>query len=449
MQHNGLADLLPDALAEVLGRGVAECRREWANEVRMMGADHAKFVAELRAETLEYRAALKEWVQNQVNDALEAQARRSEEIIEAQAKRIQELTEEAKQAAALVRDGRDGEPGQKGEPGPPGAKGDPGLDGVPGQPGARGPQGPQGERGSDGIGLVHVKQMGDDLIFLKSDGTEQIFTDIRGPAGPIGERGLAGEPGPQGERGRDGKDVDLEHVKALVEQATVQLPDFVRRSVADAIAELPKPKDGEPGPAGPPGHDGKDADPEHVKQLVERAVAAMPKPKDGVGITRTKRVGDDLVLVMTDGGEHVVTDVKGPAGPRGQTGEGTAGRDGRDGQPGIKGLDGANGKDGVNGRDGADGFGFEDLEVVARNDGRQIVHRFVRGEQVKEFVTDHPVILYRDVWRAEAEYTRGDAVTFGGSMWLATKTTSDKPGTSDSWRLAVKHGRDGRDRVEK
>jgi hypothetical protein len=37
-------------------------------------------------------------------------------------------------------------------------------------------------------------------------------------------------------------------------------------------------------------------------------------------------------------------------------------------------------------------------------------------------------------------------VTLGGSIWVAVKDTSQKPGQDNSdWRLAAKHGRDGRD----
>ena len=43
-------------------------------------------------------------------------------------------------------------------------------------------------------------------------------------------------------------------------------------------------------------------------------------------------------------------------------------------------------------------------------------------------------------------YVRGDAVTWGGSLWIAQKETSAKPDSPESgFRLAVKKGRDGKD----
>lgn len=145
----------------------------------------------------------------------------------------------------------------------------------------------------------------------------------------------------------------------------------------------------------------------------------------------------------------------GPAGPEGPQGkEGPQGRDGRDGQPGRDGKDGADGspgekgadgRDGADGKDGSDGLGFDDLEVV--HDGeRTFTLRFARGDQVREFAFALPVVIDRGVHRTAGEYARGDAVTFGGSLWIAQKDApADKPGQGDGWRLAVKKGRDGRD----
>jgi hypothetical protein len=39
----------------------------------------------------------------------------------------------------------------------------------------------------------------------------------------------------------------------------------------------------------------------------------------------------------------------------------------------------------------------------------------------------------------------GDAVSHGGSLFIAQGDTNAKPGKSDDWRLAVKRGADGRD----
>lgn len=118
-------------------------------------------------------------------------------------------------------------------------------------------------------------------------------------------------------------------------------------------------------------------------------------------------------------------------------------RDGRDGLPGLPGRDGKDGKDGEHGADGADGLGFDDLDV-AYDGERSITLRFSQGERIKEFPLTLPIPLDRGQFKSGEDYVRGDATTYGGSLWIAQKSTADKPGTSDAWRLAVKCGRDGK-----
>lgn len=94
------------------------------------------------------------------------------------------------------------------------------------------------------------------------------------------------------------------------------------------------------------------------------------------------------------------------------------------------------------GKNGVDGLGFDDM--AAEYDGeRTITLRFQRDEIVKEFAFAMPVVIDRGVWR-EGEYKAGDAVTWGGSLWIAQKDTGAKPESGEDWRLAVKRGRDGR-----
>ena len=112
---------------------------------------------------------------------------------------------------------------------------------------------------------------------------------------------------------------------------------------------------------------------------------------------------------------------------------------GRDGQPGLPGRDGAPGKD------GADGLGFDDLQVTYDGE-RKFTFRFVRGEKVKEFDFTVPMAIYREVFKEGTAYVTGDQVSFGGSIWHCLEPTTAKPGQGNpKWRLACKHGRDGRD----
>jgi hypothetical protein len=57
-----------------------------------------------------------------------------------------------------------------------------------------------------------------------------------------------------------------------------------------------------------------------------------------------------------------------------------------------------------------------------------------------------PRLLYRGVYRDDQHYEPGDAVTYGGSTWIAHEATQARPGDGATpWQLAVKAGRDGRD----
>ena len=69
--------------------------------------------------------------------------------------------------------------------------------------------------------------------------------------------------------------------------------------------------------------------------------------------------------------------------------------------------------------------------------------RWAIGEAVHEIKT--AIVLDAGVWREGTAYAAGDAVSHGGSLFIAQKGTNAKPGASDDWRLAVKRGADGRD----
>lgn len=200
---------------------------------------------------------------------------------------------------------------------------------------------------------------------------------------------------------------------------------------------------------------------------------------------------------MPERGEPGLRGEKGADGLNGKDGrDGKDGLDGKDGAPGLNGKDGKDGepgkpgldgksvtleevrtyldaelatwalgferraqdvlqraidrmpapKDGAPGLDGKDGFSLDDLQIDQRNE-RTVVLRFMRGDLVREHEIrlGHP--LDQGVFREGTTYQRGDGVTFGGSWWIAQKDAPDgKPGVSSDWRLAVKKGRDGRDK---
>lgn len=236
----------------------------------------------------------------------------------------------------------------------------------------------------------------------------------------------------------DGKSVTLADVEPLiageVAKAVRALPPVdvtepVAAAVTAAVAALPPAVDGksvtvadvEPLIAGevakavaalPPAADGKSVTVADVEPIiaaaVERAVAALPVAKDGIGLAGAMidRSGA-LVVTLSDGKLCELGRVEG-----------------KDGEPGL---------------------GFDDMAIEQTGE-RTAQLKFVRGEQVKTFDLTVPAVIDRGVFKEGQEYTAGDAVTFGGSLWIAQKDTGQKPdGPDTGWRLAVKKGRDGRD----
>jgi len=204
-------------------------------------------------------------------------------------------------------------------------------------------------------------------------------------------------------------------------------------------AEGPAGPPGEPGPPGADGRDGADADPSEVARtilsdvkdefdaLVEKSIQAhldqavfeIPEPKDGVGLAGAFIDRDgNLVLTLTDGTTREL---------------------GR-----VVGKDGVDGARGEPGKDGADALGFDDMDVT-HDGGRAFTLRFERGDRVKEFTFEVPVVIDRGVYSQGREYAPGDGVTWGGSYWIAQEKTTAKPDSGEGWRLAVKRGRDGKD----
>lgn len=217
----------------------------------------------------------------------------------------------------------------------------------------------------------------------------------------IAELEARGVPEPiKGADGRDGR--DGENGKSITPD---DVAPMIAAEVAKAVADIPAPADGKDGSDGADGQDGKDgADGASValgdvERMVEGRVAAW-------ALDFERRAQGVL--------ERAVDRMPKPA-------------------------------DGADGRDGKDGVGFDDLTV--EHDGeRGIVLRFARGSEVKEFPMSFPVTIDRGVYKDDSAYQRGDAVTWGGSLWIAQKDSPEsKPGMGDGWRLAVKKGRDGRD----
>lgn len=146
------------------------------------------------------------------------------------------------------------------------------------------------------------------------------------------------------------------------------------------------------------------------------------------------------------GGTDPAEPIIGPAGPAGEPGpRGEKGEPGPPGDPGPRGPAGEKGMDGRDGRDGKDGIASRDeLNAAVQDEVEKAVAATVE-KAVAEAFDALPKIEYRDVWTEGETYAKGNLATWGGSLWHCNEGGStDKPGTSDAWTLAVKKGRDGR-----
>lgn len=213
---------------------------------------------------------------------------------------------------------------------------------------------------------------------------------------------------------------DIKAIRELIEKIpeAPELPD-IGNLIAEAVKELPAPKDGEPG---------KDADPEATKAMiaeqVSEAVKELPKPKDG----EPGKNGADITGGTVNRDGHLIVTLS-----NGETKDFGL----------VVGKDGAPGKDG---KDGRDGFSLSDFDADLHEDGRTVLLSFTQGETKHTIELGFPAMIYRGVYKDGGEYQKGDCVTWGGSIWHSEKDDNpDKPGdASESWKLAVKKGRDGK-----
>jgi hypothetical protein len=348
--------------------------------------------------------------------------------------------------------------GEKGDPGEPGRDADPAViealvDDRVAKTIAELPQPVDGKDGAPGKDAEPelIRSMIDEQLALR----------------PLPEKGDPGEPG------RDADPLDLDFVRSQIAEQVAAIPkaqdgapgrdadpEVTRAMIAEQIAALP------PAPAGPPGEpgvSGKDADPAVIEAVVRKFVDEIPRPKDGEpgppGKDADPKATEAMVRALVAELPPAERGEPGPPGPAGKDGVGMAGamlnRDGElvitctDGSMRelglIVGKDGRDGRDGEPGAPGRDGLGFEDFEVEDF-DERSIKLRWVRGDHAVERIKTFPAMIYRGVHKAGTAYDAGDAVTFGGSIWVAMEPTSEKPGEGvTAWKLACKKGRDGRD----
>lgn len=273
-----------------------------------------------------------------------------------------------------------------------------------------------------------------------------------------------------------------ERIEAMEKKETVvrDAPPVDLDTVALKVLELvPAPKDGAAGPQGPAGEPGKDAPPVDEDALALRVLSMIPIPKNGEPGPQGEK-GEP-----GERGENGATGPQGPQGAQGEPGESIhpdsvrvmvvdevrqavaqipKARDGQDGRDaldieilpaidhektyprGTFALD----KGGLWRRD-ATGWtcivsGIQGFDVAQSEDLRSFVFTMTGSDGAtiaKQFTL--PVLEYLSVYKAGTSYQRGQCVTWDGSIWHCNEATSEAPGKSNKWTLAVRKGQNGKD----
>lgn len=240
----------------------------------------------------------------------------------------------------------------------------------------------------------------------------------------------------------DSLEANIAAVEALIPVRVKAEIDTLRASLVDAVrAAAPEPVAGPPGPAGPQGERGEKGEPG------ERGEPGPAGPQGERGADGIDGMAGERGLP----GERGEPGPAGPAGPQGERGvDGLRGEAGLPGEPGEAGPRGPRGErgerglDGREGKDGRDGIATRDELLTLVRDAVAERVATVVAETVAAELKNWPKPEYKGVWAEGGEYLRGNFATWGGSMWHANVDTTDRPGESDAWTLAVKHGRDGR-----
>lgn len=250
---------------------------------------------------------------------------------------------------------------------------------------------------------------------------------------PVPRDGVDGLPGKDGEPGVDGKSVEMADVEALVVGVVDKAIGAREQALIDkAVAAIPRPNDGRDG------KDGADVDMEVVKAVLSEMVAALPKAVDG----KDGRDG-------TNGRDALELDVRRGLDPlrRYHPNEVIAYRGGmirsyRQTDPMPDGGDlEAKGWHVITN-------GIAELAADLSEDGRRLglAISMTDGSLVTKTVA-LPTTIYRGIWRDGYTYTKGDQATRDGSSWtLMVDDPRGKPGDDGSgWVLSSKRGRDGTD----
>lgn len=231
------------------------------------------------------------------------------------------------------------------------------------------------------------------------DALEKELAGIPEPTVPVGIdiAAIAKEAASLMPEPKDGESVTVDDVKPLLAEM-----------VDAAIKAIPPAKDGE---------DGKDADMTELKiflsDMVKQIQPPAPPTIDEVAAVFERRFSD-----LTLSWERQARDVFEKAADR---------------MPVPK--------------DGRDALPLDSFDMELAEDGRTLTLKMQSGDTVREKSLRIATVLDRGPYRDKEPYEKGDAVTHGGSLWIAQVDGPEgAPGLGGKgWRLAVKKGRDGKD----
>jgi hypothetical protein len=348
--------------------------------------------------TAQLAATVAEVVKSYAAKEMIAVIRRAEDAERRAMEAIQRAEDAEKKAAEALQ--FKAIPGPAGEPGKDGRDGLDGKDGVDGKDGRDGVDGKDGAPGRDGL-----------------DGA----SGADGLDGEDGEKGAPGIDGKDGRDGLDGKDADegaiVERILPVVSKAADEL---IQKTIAAEVAKIPVPEDGKDGRDGVDGKDGSDG-------IQGKDGAPGIDGKDGRdGVDGKSITVDDMMPVL-----------------RSMQAEWALDFERRAHELLAKAID----KLPVP-KDGRDGMSVQDFDITMDADERTLIValKAADGKTIERRIKLTHVVG-RGVWEAETQYSKGDAVTWDGSMWIAQEDSKGiKPSAyqKGAWKLSVKRGRDGK-----
>lgn len=189
---------------------------------------------------------------------------------------------------------------------------------------------------------------------------------------------------------------------AILERQLADKPNFapmVTAAVQEAVKAIPVPKDGESVSI-------EDVAP-LIASEVEKAVAKIPVAKDGIGIAGAMIDREGSLLITTSNGE-------------------------------VKNL----GR--VEGKDGNDGLSLESFDLEYLPESHEVEIRAKCGERSKSVKFYAGGIRAAGYWREGKSVRAGEAWSYGGNTWIATKDgTKEEPKTgAQDWYLGARRGKD-------